>query len=212
MVQVFLQRNLLRRSPFSSQNPGKYTFKVNNYRTGDGEQGIPFTVIVNLAGDIQTFQDGWDCRVRGSNPGDDLSRMINVCTIEITQEMIDLLKVDTRLSAKQANRLDQFLPEFEAKFGDVTTEIADMSALDNHVLLIPQGVGAEAKLKELKALVRNQSEESIQSQRQSRETLGSRSRSGLNTFDDILQSILDKPGSVSLAISGRNYYPSTITS
>lgn len=52
----------------SSIAPGKYSFLVNNYRNHGGADAVPFTVIVNLNGEISKYQDGWDCRIRGENP------------------------------------------------------------------------------------------------------------------------------------------------
>lgn len=197
----------------SSQHPRKYTFAVNNYCTRDGDKAIPFTVLVNLAGETQTFRDGWDCRVRCDNPENTLHRMIKVCEVEITQEMIDLLNLAPEgLSLKQANRMKHLLPEFKEKFGKISTSIANMSLLDGHVLTgIAQGhdgdLGAEAKLSALEGLVHS----ALTDKKTGKETLGSRSSSGLNTLDDIVRSLRADPGSIKVSIRGRDYYPSTIT-
>ena len=70
----------------SSKRPGKYTFKVNNYQTRDNAETITFTVTVNLSGLTTVFNDYWDCRIRGEKHQNALSKMIDVCTVEITQE------------------------------------------------------------------------------------------------------------------------------
>mmetsp|Transcript_42263 Transcript_42263/g.47209 ORF Transcript_42263/g.47209 Transcript_42263/m.47209 type:complete len:756 (+) Transcript_42263:53-2320(+) len=212
----------------SSKRPGCYKFKVNNFSTRDSDDTIPFTVVTKLAGEIQTYQDVWDCRTRGKNSDDDLSQMIDICTIEITQDMIDALNIDIELSRKQATRLKQLLPEFRTKFGSVTTQIANMAELHGYLLLsdksthgknreVNEANGAEAKLTELLNLANREGEKSKETKINSstrRGTLGSRSsNSVMNTIVDILAAVRSHPASISsIAIRGRNYYPSTITS
>lgn len=204
----------------SSESPGKYIFMVNNYCTRDNEDIIPFTVILNLNGKIQVFEHSWDCRIRGDNSHDDESKMIHICTVEITQDMIDSLNTEYGLSAKQANRLGSLLPKFKEKFGYVTTTIANMSILDRNIIFLKSSSlcnnknksvhderrggddDANNKLNELSAMVQIAKVQT----KTLRSTLGDRSVSRLETLRDILQS----PG-ISIGIQGRNYYPSTIT-
>merc|ERR1719469_973810 len=59
----------------SDKTPSEYTFYVNNYstregnsKTGGASATIPFTVVVNLDGEVTTYEDTWDTRQRSDNP------------------------------------------------------------------------------------------------------------------------------------------------
>eukprot|EP00592_Proboscia_alata_P022708 CAMPEP_0194408294 /NCGR_PEP_ID=MMETSP0176-20130528/6219_1 /TAXON_ID=216777 /ORGANISM="Proboscia alata, Strain PI-D3" /LENGTH=772 /DNA_ID=CAMNT_0039208343 /DNA_START=45 /DNA_END=2366 /DNA_ORIENTATION=+ len=209
----------------SSKSPGKYIFMVNNYHTRGNEDIIPFAVILNLNGEIQVFEDSWDCRIRGNNNNDNESKMIHMCTVEITKEMISSLNTEYGLSSKQANRLGRLLLKFKEKFGCVTTTIANMSLLGENVTILKSTSlrnnkslhtgrrecedNANNKINELSAMVQR----TMVQHKPLRLTLGPRSTSRLEKFCDILQSLQGDSGSsgLSIGIQGRNYYPSTIT-
>merc|ERR1712232_1137003 len=88
----------------SSKTPGRYEFYVNNYCTR-GERRVNFTVVENINGQITTHEGEWNGNCRNDNTTSHFNKMIKVCTIDITQEMINKVNEDMALTNKEANRI-----------------------------------------------------------------------------------------------------------
>lgn len=111
---------------------GAYDVYVNNFKTRQGDTNIPFSVIIGLDGELETFRSTWDCRKLPSNSS--FKKMQYVTTVYITRDMINK-RNPPEMSCKQTRKFTSLLDNFESITGKITTNIVNMMDIDNRVVL-----------------------------------------------------------------------------
>ena len=122
----------------SDRKPGKYNFYVNNFHTRGNEKEIPFTVVINLDGEITTVEKVWDTAIRSDNSSSTIQDMMFIATIVITDEMINSKQTNVEMNEKQGNRFGTLLPKYQEIFGDKTESyVLDMDEVEGSVAMSP---------------------------------------------------------------------------
>ena len=118
---------------FSDDYSGTYKVYVNNYKTRGKPKSIPYTIVVNLLGKIETFECEWDVTRRRCNSSCSISKMNLVTTVVIDNTMISNSKIPPGMSAAESSRYIAHHPGFVEHFGEVTSNVVDMQ-LQQHAL------------------------------------------------------------------------------
>lgn len=122
----------------SDRKPGKYNFYVNNYHTRGNEKEIPFTVVINLDGEITTVEKEWDTVIRSDNSSSFIQNMMFIATIVITKEMINSKQKNVEMNEKPGNRFGALLPKYQEIFGNKTESyVVDMDEVEGSVKMNP---------------------------------------------------------------------------
>lgn len=116
----------------SDQNPGKYKIYVNNYASRTPTD-TSFTVVVNLDGYEQVFEDLVWPNSKPPCRGTDSNGMIYVTTVCVTRDMISS-KGDIEMSSKQARKFDNIKGEFLEKFGLIKSQIVNMEEVEEAIV------------------------------------------------------------------------------
>ena len=111
---------------------GIYDVYVNNFKTRNNELNIPFTVIVTIDGEREIFESAWvnDCKKKKKNTGGKLKNMKYVTCVHISEMMARKFK-PMEMSTKKMKSFNHLLGSFETAFGNIKTEIVDITTLSD---------------------------------------------------------------------------------
>jgi len=123
----------IRKSPVENitldeTTPGIYKVFVNNYNSRGGATIIPFTLVVNLDGEISTFESEWNRSKMADNCRSNLIDMMHITTVDITSEMIGKAHGTPTMSTAQSKRYSAHEDGFESNFGEITSKVVNMSS------------------------------------------------------------------------------------
>ncbi len=109
---------------FSDTYPCTYEIYVNNYAIRTHTKTIPFTLVIDLDGDVESITGDWP-RGKGNNTRSDIQKMIHATTVNITHAILQGKNTAPEMSTKQANRFKELEGSFMDNFGDeITSKVA----------------------------------------------------------------------------------------
>lgn len=175
---------------------GKYDVYVNNYRSHSDI--VPFSIIVNIDGEIEHHQCKWEGRHNQSNK---VKKMIYVTTVEISQSMVRKIKAP-QMSEKKVRKFSNMVDGFVAAFGTIRTKVVN-------VIDLPNGKYVNVRRS---SVVNRGSYGRIYGRLQverppiRRTSISERTGGSYKTIEDILNSEF-----VTLSINGNNFPPVVVT-
>jgi len=107
-------------------SPGIYKIFVNNFSSRGSATIIPFTLVVNLNGEITTFESEWDRAKMKDNSRSDLIDMVHVTTVDITRDIINVANGKPKMSETEAKRYNAHEKDFGKIFGEIRTHVVNM--------------------------------------------------------------------------------------
>jgi len=113
---------------------GTYDVYVNNFCTRNKEKLVPFTIVVSIDGELETYEGVWDNTKMKTSGRNTLKKMIYVCTVDITLDLVRKLK-PPELSEKQTRRFKSLVDGFSSAFGRIQTKLVCMKSLDGVIYL-----------------------------------------------------------------------------
>lgn len=118
----------------SDKYPDSYDIYVNNFQSRRGDKIIPFTIVVNIDGELETHDHVWKTTPKRKPGNNNLKKMIYVTTVTISDDMIRKMKAP-EMSTKQSNRFHGLLDGFTKLFGNIRTKVIDMKKINNVIHL-----------------------------------------------------------------------------
>ena len=122
-----ISKNPVENITLDETRPGIYKVFVNNYNSRGKATIIPFTVVVNLDGEISTFESEWNRSKMADNGRSNLIDMMHITTVDITREMIGKAHGTPTMSTAQSKRYSAHEHGFESNFGEITSKVVNMS-------------------------------------------------------------------------------------
>ena len=68
---------------FNGDFPGSYAVYVNNHASDNDVDSIPYTVVVKMGTQTQTFEDTWNINELGEHQQGDVGQMMGITTVNI---------------------------------------------------------------------------------------------------------------------------------